>query len=212
MPTSIFEAQTEDPSSGGVVAVDPQPEGVYAHSPDHVERSVLQLIEIFRKPRNQEWLRTGVGQVQEIEDALWQLYTAFDLDTGVGAALDLVGGILGERRDGRADADYRAALRARILVNQSNGRIEDMIAVLLALDPAAIIQDREVYPAGIRFEVRSTFAGASERTMARMLRQAKPAGVRLTFVPVNTADTMIWSSPAGEWSTRGWGADWAGVL
>lgn len=187
-------------------------EGVYTHSPDHVERSILQLIEIFRKPRNQEWLRTGVGQAQEIEDALWELYNAFDLETGEGPALDFIGNILGERRDSRSDPDFRAALRARILVNNSNGKIEDMIGVLLALDPDMTAIIREFYPAAIRFDVYSDFSGATPQTMARMLRQAKPAGVKLTFVPVDTDDSMIWSSPDVRDNARGWGKDWAGVL
>lgn len=209
MSTTIgtFEVGTGEEGAAPVVAA---VEGVYAHSPDHVERSILQLIEIFRKPRNQEWLRTGIGQAQEVEDALWQLFNAFDLDSGEGAALDLIGGILGERRDDRVDADFRAALRARILVNQSNGRIEDLIGILESLLPANTgINISEFYPASLRIEVYDTFSGATVNTVARLLRQAKPAGVGLTFVAVDTDDTMIWSSPAGPDVTNGWGANWA---
>jgi hypothetical protein len=194
----------------------PAPEGTYGHSPDHVERSILQLIEVFRKPRNQEWLRTSVGQVQEIEDALWQLFNAFDLETGEGAVLDLIGNLLGERRDSRLDPDFRAALRARILVNQSDGRVEDMLAVLVALVPALEGSDdilvSELHPAGIHFEVLADLAGVEPTTIARMLRQAKPAGVRLTMVVGDTADTMIWRSPAGADIPNGWGAKWARLL
>jgi hypothetical protein len=194
----------------------PAPEGTYGHSPDHVERSILQLIEVFRKPRNQEWLRTSVGQVQEIEDALWQLFNAFDLETGEGAVLDLIGNLLGERRDGRLDPDFRAALRARILVNQSDGHLESMLAVLVALVPSLAGSDdvlvSELYPAGVHFEILAALDGVEPATIARMLRQAKPAGVKLSLTVGDTAETMIWRSPAGADAINGWGAKWARLL
>jgi hypothetical protein len=194
----------------------PAPEGTYGHSPDHVERSILQLIEVFRKPRNQEWLRTGVGQVQEVEDALWQLFNAFDLETGEGAVLDLIGNLLGERRDGRLDADFRAALRARILVNQSDGRLESMLAVLVALVPSLEGSDNvtveEQYPAGLRFEILAALDGVEPATIVRMLRQAKPAGVRLNLTVGDTATTMIWKTTPGTDPVNGWGANWARLL
>lgn len=187
-------------------------DGVYTYSPDHVERGIGQLIEVFRKPRNMSWLSSGIGQIQEIEDALWQLNNGFDVDFAEGQALDFLGTVVGEARYGRLDADYRAAVRARVLVNQSDGTIEDMLAVLLALDPAMHATVQEFYPAAVRFDVISAFSGASPETMARMLRQAKPAGVRLTFVPVDSDDSMIWSGVAGEYPDNGWGSDWSGVL
>jgi hypothetical protein len=194
----------------------PAPEGTYGHSPDHVDRSILQLIEVFRKPRNREWLRTGVGQVQEAEDALWQLYNAFDLETAEGVVLDLIGNILNERRDGRLDPDFRAALRARVLVNQSDGSLEAMLAVLVALVPsledAGSVTVEEQYPAGLRFEILADLAGVSPTTISRMMRQAKPAGVRLSITVADLADVMVWKTIPGTDLTNGWGAKWARLV
>ncbi|MEY4507972.1 MAG: Shewanella sp [Pseudomonadota bacterium] len=187
-------------------------EGTYTYNGQHAEQMAANLIEFFRKPRNKALMRVVGGQVQDVEDVLWQLYNAFDVDNATGAALDFLGLVVGERRDDRGDENFRAAVRARILVNLSNGRVEDMIAVLLALDPDMQATIIELYPAAVRFDVISTFAGASAETMARMLRQAKPAGVRLTFVPVDSDDTMIWSSPGAPAPLHGWGEDWAGAL
>ncbi len=199
-------------------AADPAPvlpsegEGVYVYNSQHAEQAINNLIEFFRKPRNSEMMRIVGGQIQDIEDAAWQLYNAFDVDTATGVTLDLLGGVVGERRDNRLDPDYRAAVRARILVNLSNGRIEDMLAVLAALIPNNTgILVQEFYPAAIRFDVFDSFSGASAETVARMLRQAKPAGVKLTFVPVDTDDTMIWHE-AGPDPVNGWGAKWAGAV
>ncbi len=209
MATTIIEVEAPDqlPSPPAPEQLD----GVYVYSADHVERSINQLIEVFRKQRNATWLSATVGQIQEVEDALWQLNEGFDVDTAEGQALDFLGTVVGEARNGRLDGDYRAAVRARILVNQSDGTIDDMLQVLLALDPSMTAIVREFYPAAIRFDVTSTFAGASAETMARMLRQSKPAGVRLTFVPIDSDDSMIWHA-AGPDPVNGWGADWAGTL
>jgi hypothetical protein len=187
-------------------------EGTYVYNGEHAEQAARQLIEFFRKPRNMEIMRIIGGQVQDLEDTVAQLMVAFDLERATGVVLDLIGGIVGELRGNRENADYRAAVRARILVNSSNGRIEDMIAVLLALDPEMHATIQEFYPAAIRFDVISDFSGASAETMAFMLRQAKPAGVRLTFVPVDSDDTMLWSGTGDEYPDNGWGSDWAGFL
>ncbi len=208
----MSEAEYQLPSASSQPAPAEPTDGVYTYSPDHVERGIGQLIEVFRKPRNMTWLSVGIGQIQEVEDALWQLYNGFDVDTAEGQALDFLGTVVGEARNGRVDDDYRAAVRARTLVNQSDGTVEDMIAVLLALDPNMAATIQEFYPAAIRFDVISTFAGVTPETMARMLRQSKPAGVRLTFVPVDSDDSMIWSGVAGEYPDNGWGSDWSGVL
>jgi hypothetical protein len=187
-------------------------EGTYVYNDQHAEQAVANLIEFFRKPRSSEIMRIVGGQVQDVEDAIWQLYTAFDMNTATGMTLDLLGGVVGEARANRTDDDYRAAVRARILVNRSNGRLEDMLAVLVALLPDNTgIVVHEFYPASIRFDVFDAFAGATAETVARMLRQSKPAGVKLTFVPVDTDTTMIWHA-AGPDATNGWGANWGGVL
>ncbi len=208
MPEQVvytLPAEPEAPAS-------PETEGTYVYNPAHAEEMAQHLIEFFRKPRNMEMMRSVGGHLQDVEDAIFAMFSAFDVDSAVGVQLDLLGKLVGERRDGRVEDDYRAAVRTRILVNLSNGRLEDMLAVLRSLLPnAASIVATDLYPAHIRFDVVDDFDGASPATVARLLRQAKPAGVRLTFVPVDLSDTMIWGqSPADD--ARGWGQDWAGVF
>lgn len=194
----------------------PEPEvveGVYVYNGEHAQQAVDHLIQWFRRPRNSEYLRVVCGQGQAIEDVLWQLNTAFDVDNALGDQLNLLGKIVGELRGGRDDEDFRAAVRTRILVNSSNGRIEDLIAIILSLTPdATSIRITELWPAKLRIEVYDDFAGASPPTVARLLRQAKPAGVGLLFVPVDIGETMIWRSPAGPDTVNGWGAKWARAL
>lgn len=190
----------------------PELEGQYLYSGEHAEQMVQHLIEFFRKPRSSALMRSVGGHLQDFEDAAWAMYNALDVDTAVGHWLDLLGAIVGERRDGREDDDYRGAVRARILVNLSNGRLEDMLRVLLAMLPDATVIDAEYYPAALRFDIYDAFTGTQPATVARMLRQAKPAGVRLDVVVVDQDSTMIWSSPEGADLVNGWGADWARLV
>lgn len=180
--------------------------GTFEFNTEHAAQMVNQLIEFFRKPRNSEMMRVIGAHIQDIEDVIQQLYLAFDVDTAVGDQLDKMGEIVGERRDDRTDDEYRPAIRTRILVNLSNGKYEELIDIILSYSPTATIVGREVYPAGLHFDI---VVGLEESlvSLGRLLRQAKAAGVRLDAVQVD-ADTMIWNSTPGP-DPNGWGANWA---
>lgn len=156
------------------------PGGELVHNPNLVERAFRRLISYFRKPRNRAFLTGVVGEVQELEDSAWSLYYNMRLDNAVGVNLDVIGRRVGEKRLGRADDDYRAAIRTRILVNNSDGRIEQLIAIVRSLLPNTSVQIAEYWPPALSFSVED-LGPVSFSTMYRMLRQAKAAGVRLEF-------------------------------
>lgn len=154
-------------------------DGVYLLNENHVEEAINHLIELFRDgPRNQAILHVLLGQFQEIENVIWDLLTAFDLDTAVGAQLDILGVILNEPRAGRTDEDYRAALRVVILVYKSNGKLPEMLEISQKLVPAADIVMAEPATATLYIGF-STLSTTSLRTVFNMLTRAKAAGVRL---------------------------------
>lgn len=162
-------------SSASVVAA----EGVYLHNLEHYEQAINELIELFKHgPRNQAITLTVMEQVQELEDAMWAMYEGFLLDNAVDDQLDILGAIVGERRQGRTNDDYRAAVRVRILVNRSDGHLEQLLAICRGLVPSATIYTQEQFPAGIRIKF-STMGTTTLRTALQMLRQAKAGGVRL---------------------------------
>ncbi len=193
------------PEAGEQAAPQPVPEGVYVHNPNMVDEASELWIEFFRKPRWLELTDILVGEVQELEDAYWDMHLAFDVDTAEGHQLDLLGKRVGELRDGRVDDDYRAAVRTRILVNSSDGKLDQLYAIILSMLPDATVRAWEFYPAKLRLDVYDSFAGATPTTVARLVRQAKAGGVGLIFVAVDTDETLIWGKPA----PNGWGAKWA---
>lgn len=178
-------------------------EGFYVYSPDHAERMVNRLIEFFRKPRNSAWLRDVVGpQIQEIEDVIWALYQAFDLETAEGAMLDIIGSIVGELRNDRTDTAYRVAVRTRVLVNQSEGSIEELNAIVESADPTLASYLQEFYPAALVFHWFGTWSAITAHDLYVLVRQAKPAGVMLHAILANdTATDFRWGTVANAGNT-----------
>jgi hypothetical protein len=179
MPTEI-DYLTDPPVSSPVTgAVD----GVYSQNTEHAAEGVYNLIEFFKKPRNISVIEAVCSQVQELEDALWSLKDAFNVDTAEGDQLDLLGKLVGEGRDGRTDDQYRTGVRARILVNSSEGTMADFYAIgeAIAKEYNPTFVARDLGYAGLYFEA-STTGDATFAQASRLLLKAKAAGVRLHFV------------------------------
>lgn len=123
----------------------------------HEAEALDNLIEQFKSGHgNQSNLEklivTYITQIQELENAWFELIDERTLDTSVGAQLDGIGRIVGEDRLGRNDDDYRQAIRGRIRLNLSRGTAEDIYAIIFAQLGSVVAQITEdSYPA--HFEV-----------------------------------------------------------
>lgn len=99
------------------------------------------------------------------------------------AQLDVIGKLVGERRDGRSDADFLVGIRTRIKINYSAGRTTDILDVLALLqeqDPFPTFNYYEFYPAGFVVEqTNQNTAGLVET--ARTIKGLRAAGVRGQF-------------------------------
>lgn len=105
-----------------------QPGLVY--QPDHAGDAESLLLSQFDDAQKLHALvRVLVAPLQEIEQAAFEVRDAFDLETATGAALDLVGGVVGVLRDARSDVAFRAYIKARILANASDGAIETILQI-----------------------------------------------------------------------------------
>lgn len=80
-------------------------------------------------PTWQKILQVIGGEVQEVEDAAFDLLVDSLLDNAYGALLDQYGELVNEAREGLLDPEYRQILRARIRSNRSNGAPEELIAL-----------------------------------------------------------------------------------
>jgi hypothetical protein len=164
-----------DPVTGAV-------NGVYTQNTEHAAEAVSHLIQFFREgPRNQAVLESVMAQVQEVEDALWYMRNAFDVNTAVGEQLEFLGRRVGEGRQDRTDAQYRAAIRVRILVNMSEGTLPELLAICVGINPTGTYIARDLYPAAMSIEA-DTFDATSLAAAYRLLRAAKTCGVRLNLI------------------------------
>ena len=80
------------------------------------------------------------------------------------------------------------AIRVRILVNKSDGKPEQLIEILDLIEPAAVIQLRELYPAALSIEA-DTLGSTTLQQAYRLMKAAKPAGVRLNLI-IGAAQTV----------------------
>lgn len=145
------------------------------------------LISQYQQPKIRAVLAAYLKRLQECEDAAFTMLLAMSIDAATGDLLDKYGILVGEPRIARADVDYRLALRIRIRVNRSAGRVTDILDVLAltALDYSFA----EHFPAGFRIEVFATTNGPA---LANLLFTAKPAGVRAVVVYTTTSRAGTW--------------------
>jgi hypothetical protein len=147
---------------------------------DHCAEGLALLLEQFKdKPRLAAVLCTLLERVQELDDAAFQVLTERYLDAGADAQLDVLGRIVGEPRQGRTDDQYRPFLRARILINRSNGLTEEILHIVrVVLGEDASFTLREEFPAAFTIVAGDAIAITPD-SIIRLLQQAKAAGVRV---------------------------------
>lgn len=176
------------PSTYTLSAADPLggSDGTLARIGDHANQGVDLLIQQYRdKPRIEAWLRSYLDRYQNAENAILAIYeNAYSLTSGKGDALDLVGRIVRETRNGRSDGNYRLALRVRILINRSNGTIPELIKIArlfedMDSEAGAACRIQSLQPARLEVRVvRTPVNDAAE--VDKRLRQAKASGVTLS--------------------------------
>lgn len=99
---------------------------------DHVGEALANLVEEFKnKPKMAAFLTALVNQIQDLEDASFEVFLNRWIDTAVGVQLDGLGAIVGEDRLGRGDDAYRLAIKARIQINFSEATPEDILLALV---------------------------------------------------------------------------------
>jgi hypothetical protein len=174
---------------------------------DHVSRGVARLIDRYRKPRTSALLESWLAEVQEVEDALWQLLVERSLETAVGDQLDVLGRIVGQPREGRDDETYRLWISARQMVLRSSGTTTQLLAIARKLVGATgVVRLEEYFPAAFVIRLEASIRLSIGYQIAYMLRQAKPAGVlfQMTWPDIGgssfrfaPADVPVPDSPRG---------------
>jgi len=148
---------------------------------DHVQKGLAKFLEQFKgKPVLASVLGSWLAQIQKLEDAIWEVILIRGIELSEGIGLDHIGNIVGRKRLGLEDPDYRVALRAQIRINRSSGTPEDVIAVTeLSLPPEGFsFEYEEEYPATVLIQVNEQVSFLITVLFDNLVR-AKDGGVRL---------------------------------
>lgn len=145
---------------------------------DHVTEGLAQLTGLYEdKPICNAITSSYLAQIQDLENAFFDLLWIRLLANALGVYLDFLGAIVNEPRAGRGDERYRLAIRVKARVNRSHGRTIDIREIL------ALVTERWklIFYGGARFrvEVPSPVDGAE---LVRWLQKARLAGVGLELV------------------------------
>lgn len=213
MPTfdSSFDSAFD---SNGDLIIDPTavaPAGALAPI-NHVAAGLARLPQQWRNsPHMIAMLAIFLARYNGLEAAYQDLLLLRSIDTAnaddpdgfVGAQLDKIGAKVGQRRNGLSNDDYRRYCRAKIRANNSNGLIEDLIAiaVLVINDPVLYVQ---VIPQTVKAVQVTIFNIVVDDNLATILinflRLAVAGGERLLMIttPDVRALTFTFNGIAGN--------------
>lgn len=169
-----------------------------AYIPDHRERAVNALLSQYQHaPRIVALVRALAGAVQAIEDSAFDLLVSSTLTAASGDLLDQWGRIVGERRGGLDDADYRRFIEARILANRSGGTTDRLIRVFSIVAGPGEVRHFDLFPAGFALTIKrdAPLDDAIRRRVRALMESIKPAGVGLSLIEASPAAFQLDSGP-----------------
>jgi hypothetical protein len=172
---------------------------------DHARRAILNLPPPYwGKPVIATFVWALNREVQVLEDAIWSVLEARLVDTATGENLITLGTMIGEPYLGYAEEDYRALVKARIRINRSSGRANDLIEVLQEVGSESVeVSD---LPAPAHAQVVTDIGGLSLPIIRKMASETKAAGVTLDVYTNPTDDAGLrFADAAGLGGVGGWG-------
>jgi hypothetical protein len=133
-------------------------------------KNLRSLLEVFTK------------QIQELEDAFYDLYSLRYLEKAFGLQLDKIGKIVGIKRYELNDEDYRKRIYSQIILNCKNGETETLIIALKLIMNATDVEYNESYVGKIRLKFFSKKDGKNLQNQINRLCLAGIKNVELVQV------------------------------
>jgi hypothetical protein len=115
-------------------------------------------------------------QVQDLEDAIYQMIDNRSIFNSYGIQLDGIGDIVGLERNGLNDIDYKIAIYTKIAINTCTGSISEILQVVKLLTYSENVQLIEDI-CRVSFAIDGIIINQSE--LISIIEVILPAGVRL---------------------------------
>lgn len=152
---------------------------------NHVELAKSYLLEQYKnRPKLDSLMRALVSPIQDLENKLYEIYLNHSLEKAGNYYLDRIGTLVGEARAYRPDDEYKAAILARIMINNGGGTPEDIISALRFTFNPRKLSFAELYPACFSVFIQGSEVNTSCRNL---ITSIKPAGIS-DFVIVFTSE------------------------
>lgn len=153
---------------------------------DYVTQGKSEILSQYQNTyRFNAFIESLLNRVQELEDAIYDVYINSPLSKMFGDQLDRTGLSYGLLRAGMNDVDFRLRIITQIQLNLSAGTPEAIIASTKLLCSAEEIKYSEVYPAGVSLYIRSSFFN---NAMLEQIQGYLIAGVELESVELSLYD------------------------
>lgn len=172
---------------------------------DYVLEALNLLLEQFKDKENiEDLLSSFIQQIQLGEDVTFDLYSERLLDTAIGAQLDVLGTIVGQDREWSNDEEYRIYIKARIAINRSNGKAEELINIFnLVWGSTYTYEVIDTGNASISIELRDSVPTSVANIVLDLAIDAKAGGVKIQIIwnPDPDSDQFILSTQSGAIDT-----------
>lgn len=152
----------------------------YTKKTTHVAEGIAHLVSQFEGKEKFAGLLTAfLDQVQSLENSLSDVATETTVATSTGAQLDALGEVVGEERSGRNDLQYSTAIRARLILNVSEGTPEDIIKLIRAIAGDVRVSVFESFPASFLAQVLDPIdpTEVDVTSIGSLVASGRPAGV-----------------------------------
>ena len=110
---------------------------------DQISKGLDRSIYDLKKEDFEKILKVLLKQVQDIENANFQILDERSIFNGVGHQLDVIGFLLLVPREGLDDESYRKKLLIKIAINSANGTPNSMINIIKSYSDSDQVEIRE---------------------------------------------------------------------
>ena len=148
---------------------------------EHEKLSSVRFLDQFKNSVDLKALAASyAGQIQDLEDAVFEVILERVLPTAEGVQLTILGAIVQQPRTTNDDTEFKIAINARIAINLSDSTPEDVIkvGVLIFETTGETFCIREEPPAQLRVTVIDPLT-ISPTLVQQLLDEADAAGNRL---------------------------------
>lgn len=172
---------------------------------NHIELAKDRLREQYKNsPTILAIINAFVGEIQELEQVLYDLSVSRTINQAFGVQLDKLGELLDRTRDGRSDADYRIILLAKVSQNISRGTSDDVSSVFKILSSSSKVQFGDSYFGEFYLLADNPLTQSEVNLLLKEMQVVDSAGVRL--VGIGSFDPDDSFAMDGSDSAKGYGS------